>query len=728
MRPSVEPALSVRRTKLSLDVATLCLGSAAAIGSATGQTASVQQDNAVPQTVTVKGDRYRESGTDLDKLPTSIQDTPQSIDQVTHQAMLDQGTTRLQDALRYVPGVTMNSGEGGAHGDNVNLRGFATIDDFFVDGIRDPGSYTRDNFDVETVQVLQGPSSVLFGNGSAGGVINQVSKTPIESPVRNASIEFGTNALVRGTADVNEPLGDGMALRLAIMGEHSEVADRDDVQQKRWGFAPSLALGLGTSTTATLSFFHQEEDNVPDYGIPFLNGAPAPVPRNSFFGLLSQDMTQTNVNSLTASIHHDFGNGLTLSDTMRYANYWMNYRVTAPVFESDFAGGVPAPGTPLDQIEIYRDRPSSEGTATYLTNHTDLQAAFTTGPISHLLVTGVEFGRQTSDLVRFNNDVQGVDGTAPTPLLAPDPYESNSGRQTLIDGKPSSTADNVGVYAIDTIKLTSQLQLNLGIRFDRYDTSFNEPLSSDHYDKVDTAWSPRAALIYKPIDTATFYVSYAQSFDPVVSYLALAPSNSAAPPETAKTYEIGTKTDWLDGLLFVTAAAFETHLTNARISDPDDPTLQLQPGTNQRVRGIELGITGHLTEDWEITANYTFLDPTIRSASDPNAVGKVLPGAARNSANIWTVYDLNDDWKIGTGINYLGHRFADQDNTGNIPAYVLWNGMVEYQMTDQVSLQANLYNITDRLYYDGAYYSSPTENHVIPGAGRTLTLTANFTF
>ncbi len=432
---------------------------------------------------------------------------------------------------------------------------------------------------------------------------------------------------------------------------------------------------------------------------------------------------------MTAQLRHDFGNGISVTDTLRYGNYWANWRNTSPIFANDFAGGAPVPGTPLSQILVYRDRPSSEGTNTYLTNHTDVTANFTTGPLSHVLVAGVEAARETSDLVRFNNEDQGADGIAPTPLLAPDPHEAFPGTQTLLDSIPSTTSDTVGIYAIDTVKLTSQFKLNLGMRFDRYDTSFDEPISQSHFEQVETAWSPRAALVFTPTDAQSYYVSYSKSFDPVVSYLTLAPDNSAPSPERAKTYEVGAKTSWLGGLLFATVAVFRTDLSNARQSDPDDPTLQTTPGTDQRVQGIELSVTGHVTEDWEVSANYTYLDPTIRSAAgDPDAVGKILPRAARHSANLWTVYDVTEDWKIGTGINYLSRRYADNDNTASLPSYVLWNAMVAYRINDYVGVQLNANNITNALYYDGSYYSDAVENHVIPGAGRTLTLTTSFSF
>jgi catecholate siderophore receptor len=678
------------------------------------------------ETVTVTGiaDRPVEG---LDKLQQKIQDTPQAIDTVSQQILQQQNTTRLQDALRYVPGVTLNSGEGGAHGDTVNLRGFAATDSFFLDGIRDPGAYARDSFAADKIEVLQGPSAFLFGNGSPGGVVNQVSRTPSLAPLASASLEFGTNDELRGTADINQPLGDTAALRFDVMGERSAVAGRDDVLQKRWGIAPSFSLGINEPTTFTLSWFHQVENDIPDYGIPFLDGAPAPVPRNLFYGLKDSDVTQTETNILTTRLVHRFDDGISVTNTLRYANYWGNFRVSAPHFGNDYTGGVPAPGTPLADIVVYRDRPSSEGTQTYLTDHVDAVAKFTTGPIAHTLVAGFEFGRQTNDIARFNNDVQGIDGVAPTPLLAPD-ANTPAPLQTEIDAKPSDTADMAGVYALDTLQFGPSWSLNLGLRFDRYDTSADEPISGLHFERVDTKWSPRASIAYKPAESQTYYFSYATAFDPPVSYLTLAPDSKAPAPETATTYEVGAKTEWLGGMLFANAALFRTETANALISDPDDPTLQEMPGKTQRVQGIEVSLDGHVTPEWEVEANLTYLDPRITSASDPTEVGRLIPGAARLNANLWTSYEITDDWQVGAGLNWLGRRYADPGNTASIPSYVVLNAMASWQATDALRVQVNVANLTDAYYYDGAYFSGPDESHVIPGAGRTATLGFTYQF
>src|SRR5579859_1682157 len=212
-----------------------------------------------------------------DKIPDGVLNAAQTIDVIPQRVLEQQATTRLEDALKNVPGITLNAGEGAARGDTVNLRGFPAFNDFFLDGIRDAAIYTRDSFDLESVEVLKGPSAILFGRGSTGGVINQVSKAPTLSPLKSGTLQFGTNNDVRGTIDVDQPLSDTAAIRLNSMDERSEVADRDHVRNERWGFAPSIALGIGTDTQFTANYVHQEENNIPDVGIPFLNGRPAPV-------------------------------------------------------------------------------------------------------------------------------------------------------------------------------------------------------------------------------------------------------------------------------------------------------------------------------------------------------------------------------------------------------------------------------------------------------------------
>jgi catecholate siderophore receptor len=660
-----------------------------------------------------------------DKLPASLQDTPQSVTVVTPDLLREQGVTRLEDALKNVPGITLNAGEGAARGDTVNLRGFSAFNDFFMDGIRDAAVYTRDSFDLQDVEVLKGPSATLFGRGSTGGVINQVTKAATLAPMAILNGEVGSNAEYRGTIDVDQPLGPTAAFRLNAMGETSHVADRNDVKNTRWGVAPTMTIGIGQPTSLTLAYLHQQEDDVPDTGIPFVNGKPAPVPRGSFYGLAS-DRTTADDDIVTARLRHEFSPNLSIADTFRYANYDFDYKFDAP----NFGDAAPTAATPLSAILVGRDAPSSEGVQTNLTNQLDLTAKFDTGFATHRLVMGVELARQTSDIDRFVNPFDSNNSWVPeTPLLAPNPNEVHPNEPVNSQGK--TVAYSGAVYATDTIGLGRYVDVIAGLRFDRFAASYNSlSLATDakqHLDHTDRLGSPRLALVVKPTPSQSYYLSYGTSFDPSAEALTLSTKTADLGPVKAKTFEAGAKTSWLDGAFAVTGAVFQTEVDNAQTNDPDNPTLTILNG-DQRVDGLELGASGHLTRQFKLTAGYTYLDgETIRSGTAAY-IGRFIPNAARNAVNLWAEYRFNPAWEVGGGGNYLDKRFADSGNTATAPSYVVWNAMVAYRVTPRVMLQLNADNLFDKLYYDGVYYTSASENHAIPGPGRTVKLSARASF
>src|SRR6202041_3032794 len=305
--------------------------------------------------------------------------TPQDISQSTvavdQKELAEQNLALVQDALRNVPGITLNAGEGGSHGDSVNLRGRSIPDSFFLDGVRDIGQYQRDTFNTDSLAVLLGPASALFGRGSTSGVIDSVSKQPMLTPLAAFSVSGGQIDYWRGTGDVNVPLSDTAAARVTLMDQSNGVVERDQVHYHRYGVAPSLSLGIDTPTRLTLSYFKEEENNIPDYGIPFIDGAPAHVNRSNYYGLINYDSTRTNTNIGTIRFEHDFIDGVTVSDSLRYANYGFQYLLSGSFLGNDFVPA-PPPGTPYSDIEVSRDQPSSAGTTSLLINRTDLTGKF----------------------------------------------------------------------------------------------------------------------------------------------------------------------------------------------------------------------------------------------------------------------------------------------------------------------------------------------------------------
>ena len=655
-----------------------------------------------------------------DKLGEPALNAPQSVTVIGSELIASQGATRLEDALRNVPGITLNAGEGAARGDTVNIRGFSAFNDFFIDGIRDAAVYTRDIFDADAVEVLEGPSAVLFGRGSTGGAINQVTKAPLPTPLDDLTALIGTNDLIRMTGDFNFPFATASAFRLNVMGESSEVPGRDFAKNRRWGIAPAVAFGIGRPDSLTLTYLHQHENNVPDGGMPFVDGAPAPVPRSNDYGLVS-DVNSTLDDIATAHYQHDFGPDLSIADTLRYAHYEFDFQSAMP----SFGAAVPTATTPLADIQVGRDQPGSSGVQTNLTEQIDLIAHFSTGAISHAFITGIEIARQTSDLDRYLNPFNSDNDWVPeTALLNPNPVEPLP--QILpVTSRQDTTARSDSFYVTDTIGFSPYLDLLASARYDRFSAHYHQltvvsgaVLDLSH---VDTVGSPRAALEFKPTAQQTYYIAYGTSFDPSAEALTLTTKTANLGPVKAKSYEAGAKESLLGGALQLSTAVFRTEVDNAQTNDPDNPTLTILNGA-QRVDGLQLQVAGHLTMNWELFAGYSLLDGSTVSSGTAAYVGKELANVAHNSLNLWTEYYLPFGIEVAGGANWLGPRFADSAETARLPGYVVWNAMVSYKVSRNLTLQLNGLNLFNRSYYAAPYYTSAGENHVIPGAGRSGTV------
>ena len=649
-------------------------------------------------------------------------DISQSVDTVDKKQLTQQNLTLVQDALRNVPGVTLNSGEGGAHGDSVNLRGLSIPDSFFLDGVRDIGQYQRDTFNSDAISVLLGPASAVFGRGSTSGVINSISKQPLLTPLAAFSVSAGQADYRRGTGDFNLPLSDTAAARITVMDQRNGVVQRDQVLYRRYGVAPTLAFGIGTPTRLTLSYFKEEENNLPDYGIPFIDGAPADVNRSNYYGLVNYDRTRTNTNIGTVRFEHDVNDAVTFSDSARYANYGFEYLVSGSFLGNDFVAP-PPPRTPYADIFVSRDQPSSAGTTSLAINRSDVTGRFDAGGFQDTLTGGLELSKEQSNVNRFTN---GLDDITPTPLLNPDPFNTPPTPLTPYSN-PKGRGNDVSVYALNSIALGPHWDVDAGLRWDRFASSFSEAFTGTSFSRTDTFVSPRAAVIFKPDAAQSYYLSYGTSYNPVIEYLIVAPSDQSLAPEKNSTLELGAKVKILNGAAELTGALFDTRVNNARNSDPDDPTVQQMP-FDQRVKGVELGVNGYLTTVWELTANYTHLNDKITATSDPLALGKSAPNTPHDAFNLWSIFEPTPAWSIGGGFTAMSHRFADTENTAGVPSYGVFNAMTSYEVNEHLRLQLNLNNVADKLYFTGFYYTGIAENHALPSAGRTLIGTASYRF
>ena len=649
------------------------------------------------------------------KYTQPLVDTPQTVTVISKEVMEEQGATTLRDVLKNVPGLTITAGEGGnPAGDNLTLRGFSARNDIFVDGVRDISPQARDPFNLEQVDVVKGPGSVYTGRGSTGGSINLLNKTPALKRAFSGTLDFGTDRTRRATADINLPIGDSVGFRLNLLGHHSGVAGRDVVKFDRWGVAPSLTFGLGKPTRFTVSYYKLKQNNISDYGIPWVpvtNNAlvefrdrPAPVPRNTFYGLRNRDFENLNSDLVTLKFERDFNDALSLRNQFRYANSSRDSIATPPRFAN------------INSTAINRELRSWQTEDKVWDNQTDLVARFNTGVVEHALVTGADFTREGN--VRHTR-------TAPnmlTTLFNPNPDDVFTGTITESPIVGDVTANSQAVYVFDTAKLGQKWELTGGLRWDRFAvdgiTTTGAPVS-----RVDRMLSGRAGVVFKPMQQGSVYASYGTSLNPSLEGLSYNTANTVIDPEKTYTVEAGSKWDFFSGRMLLSGAVFRVEKQNARTPGvlPGDPPQVLQG--KQRVDGIELSVEGNVTRAWQVLAGYTFLDSTTIDSNVPAEIGKELVNTPPNSFNVWSTYRLPSGFHFGGGARFVDRRFGNTINTRVVEAYWTFDAMASYPLTDHIDLKLNLYNLTDKYYFDRI-----GGGHIVPGPGRAAMLSTSFRF
>ncbi|MGD8809883.1 MAG: TonB-dependent siderophore receptor [Gammaproteobacteria bacterium] len=679
-------------------------------------------------------ERYVVDDSSLSKLTESLRDTPQSITTLSGEILDDRGVTSLDDALRTVPGITLGAGEFSWQGNNPNIRGFNGRDDMYLDGIRDFGSYPRDPFNLEAVEVLLGPSSVLFGRGSTGGVINQVNKRPTLEPITRFSVNAGSDNTLRGTADIDRPvplLGDGAAFRLNLLAHRGEVADRDGAEARRYGLAPSVSFGLGTDTQLTLSYIRQSSDDRPDYGLPWLDGTPAPVSRENFYGFES-DYLETDADIATLELNHEIAERTAFFSQFRYAEYERHSRITEPLL-------MDPPGTPLAERSVFRYVFIGDSNETLLTGQAGATLTLRGERIEHAIVTGLELSRETS-APQFAFGI----GAPSTSLISPTPSDAFTATNT----DPRVQADTIGettaLYLLDTIRLGGPWQITLGARWDQFRTDYTatryagpptpfnagDAAGTETFGQTDRQISYRAAVVYKPAEAMSLYLAGSTSFNPSAQSLSflstgrgLGTSNVFLDPEKNRSVEFGFKSGLRDDAVMLTTAIFETTKTNARVPDTQNPGFNTLGG-ELRVRGFSFDAVGAVTDRLHISAGYTYLDSEVVRAAPGTAVGASLANAPEHSISVWTDFLVTPRFDLGAGARYVSEQLAA--NTGNgksVPAYSLFDAMGRYRLNDTLTVKFNLTNIGDEVYFAQLH-----PWHVVPGPGFTATAAVNVAY
>ena len=680
---------------------------------------------------------------------TPLRDIPQFINTVPEAVIRAQNATSLQDALRNVPGITYAAGEGGTQANQVfYLRGFPAGGDIFIDGVRDLGEYNRDLFATESIEVLKGPSALMFGRGSTGGIINQTTKLPSLIDRQEVALTLGDFRTRRLVADGNFAMENNKAVRIVGLLEDSG-SYRYPQDVKRIGVAPGASWGVGLRTEATLSYYYLKSEDVTDYGQPTLTPAATgtadfampPVSPRNYYGYASSDFAHHQTNIATARVEHRLAEDIKVRDVLRWANYKRQVEATIPSLSGTDRNGQPVTAaTPLEDLLVIRNHDTNrtrDNDDHALINQTDVTWKVAASGIKHTVLGGLELAREKLDRWNYTLDANPAQAgtqvpTSTTSYLHPDPstpltYTKTPNVRALAQG------DTAATYAQDQMEFSERWKALLGVRYEHYraeartENILAGTVATGPFARTDNTWSGRAGLIFQPTATQSYYLSAANSYNPSGELgvygqngTNLNPVNDDLAPERNVGYELGATWDVATGLQ-VRAALFRNEKINARKLDESGATLL---DGRRRVDGLELQFGGAVLPNWEIYSGAAFMDGRI--VSGPAAIEGHTPlGVSDFAGNLWTVYRFGDGWEAGGGVRGNSGFYLTDTNTGKVPAAWVWDMTAAY-VKDHYEVRLNVNNVTDKTYYTGGYQN--VANRVLPGAPRQYQLTLRYVF
>ncbi|MDN3637481.1 TonB-dependent siderophore receptor [Simiduia curdlanivorans] len=692
-------------------------------------------------------DSYKVDESSSDKYTQPLLDTAKTISVIPQSVMKDRNVDSLRDALRNVPGISLAAGEGGTPtGDQMSIRGFSANNNITIDGVRDIAGYTRDTYNVEAVEVAKGPGSAVYGRGSAGGSINLQTKTAKLEDFTDINLRLGNASDYRAQVDSNIALGETTALRVNALTSDGEVAGRDYVENASDAVALSFATGIGTDSRFSVNADYMQQDNIPDYGIPWISnsatsdpvaelapyeGEAPPVNFSNFYGNLYRDFEDINTQSLTVKYEKDLSDNTSLRAVARTGSVERQSVVSAPRF--------------IDLTTSTDVRLSDEKTRDTKDSlnvvQLDLLGSYQTGSLKHDIVAGVEIANEKFQRWNYADVVD--DNLDSTPELVdlynPDARVAYTGRYARTTKDQQATGDTKAIYLFDTVTLNPEWQVSAGLRYDRFETEYFYQLDDVSEPQVkletnDETLSWNFGVVYKPAENGSIYFGAGNSFTPSAEDLTASSNGNAAnlDPEETLSYELGTKWELIDGRLFTSAAIFRTEKTNA-LSDAEDGMFDDDDGRfdtldgKQRVDGLELSAAGQITEQLSITAAYTYQQSEVVEATgdDASQIGNELPRTPEHSYSLWGRYDISDALAVGLGAQYMGQRYNSSvpESREIADSYLIFDMMLSYQISNQWGVQLNGSNLTDEAYIDQL-----GGGHFIPGEGRYLSLSTSYTF
>ncbi|WP_234680772.1 TonB-dependent receptor [Bradyrhizobium monzae] len=734
-----------------------------------------------------KVDHMQASG----KFPEKLVDTARSVTVLSKEVLEDKGATSLKQAILSTAGVTLGTGEGGnAFGDRFFIRGFDARNDIFIDGMRDAGVSVRENFFTEQVEILRGPASSFAGRGTAGGAINIVTKqATTEGSFYNADTTFGTDQTKRVTLDVNQVVDPTFAIRAVGLFQDAKVAGRDRVTDNRDGAFVATTWKPTDAIKITSNYIHTELTGIPDFGVPYYrpsatstSGGPFPdfgVNRNNFYGFVNRDFYRTGQDIGTVNAEVQITPDLMLSNKIRESQSTQNYIGTLP--ESPKL----APGDPFTAYTLSANPQSRYQATDVFANQTEATYKFNdVAGFKHTLLGGIEYDRERSSIDSYTGlgseittgttPFTGTGSTSGVSVFYPQATDNPFPIPAGLTGRPTKIGiDTTSGYVVDTANYRDLLILNGGFRYDNYSLKTSGYSTAGAFGQQSAEFlipSFNLGLTLKPLPNGSVYVAYATSSNPVgaefdgtsTAYGGINPTLAGGNtqifgPEKNKAIELGTKWELFDRHLLVTAALFQTEKENAReaqnigsaataaplgcIYAPVAPATTVScitAGAAYRIRGIDLGVSGNITDKWSLFGGLVLMQsevtkslaPSPNLALYPTNVGRPLANIAHQSFSLLSKYQFNDIWELGGQAVYrsqiYGGTLLAANQGTSIPSYWRFDAFAEANINKNWRLKLAVNNIFDKRYYDALYQSAAPFVLEAPGRAAYLTISARY--
>ncbi len=624
-----------------------------------------------------------------------ILNTPRSIQVVPEQVIEDQQVIRLEEALRNVSNVFQEN-TGGDRTERFTIRGFRTTN-VLRDGFRQFGQAGfAETANLERIEVLKGPASILYGNTEPGGTINLVTKKPLSEPFVEPTLQVGSYDLFRPQIDATGPLtSDGSLLyRLNTVYESGGNFRDFDQDINRFFIAPVLTWNISDRTNITFELEYLNDERPFDRGVVAFGNGIADIPIDRIIGEPDDYVNSEDFN-VSYRLEHRFSDNWRLRNAFRYQRRDSSLFATQGAGDLDEATGI-----------LEREYANLGQFNEAYSLQTSVVGEFATGSVAHTLAFGVDLVRDSFEqIARF-----GLDSVVPAPINIFDPVYRVLPRPDIDELSvllnTDLRTDRLGIYLQDQIAFSPNVQLLLGGRFDYVDQELkNNPIATDptssEENPTNDAFSPQIGIVYKPIQPISLYASYSRSFEPNTDTTA---TGEFLEPERGTQYEVGVKADLLDGRLFTTLAFYHLTRSNVATTDPDDPNFSIAVG-EQRSQGIEFDITGEILPGWNVIAAYAYNDAEITEDNDYE-VGNRLYNVPKHSASLWTTYEIQSGdlqgLGFGIGFNYVGERLGDLENSYEVPSYFLTNAAIYYQR-DNWRAALNFKNLFDVDYFVHAF-------------------------